>query len=211
MACKLISLQQAGIATEPDLDLLTTPAPIPTFDGAGTNSAKRPITDGVPTTKAASESGPEPISEPAPEPADLEPTLAPTQPTGNQSAANSAVEVAASPTENEPTSKSEPPEGLAAAVPGIDVPFRETYGDLVPRKEIDVVIVKKKAKSKLGLKLGGGADSGDFAKKYVYVLGVEGMAAETNIKKGDIVIEVNGDQSNFLAVSLKASEEALSG
>ena len=41
---------------------------------------------------------------------------------------------------------------------------RDSYGDLVPRKHVTVVLTKKKSKEKLGIKLGGGIDSGDVTK-----------------------------------------------
>ena len=54
---------------------------------------------------------------------------------------------------------------------GVEPSSRDPYGDLVPRKHLMVVLMKKKAKEKLGLRLGGGIDSGDYTRQHVYIRG----------------------------------------
>lgn len=97
---------------------------------------------------------------------------------------------------------------FAPSVDEVGAATRDTYGDLVPRKHVTVVLSKKKVKEKLGIKLAGGIDSGDFSKQHVYILGFDGKSKNANLRKGDIVSSINGNSAE--GESLKTVSHMLS-
>eukprot|EP00039_Didymoeca_costata_P007885 m.104836 g.104836 ORF g.104836 m.104836 type:complete len:1742 (-) comp13860_c1_seq2:37-5262(-) len=208
IACKLISLRQAKI--EPVAANLKKSSALPVF---GKEKEKKKMLDGV-------EGGDEPKPDVPPRTPSSQPVV-PTTPDSKRRVTFNlppekdedskpfekpppppppSTDTPKTPEKQvaPPSVKPSPnhwPDVSAVLVAGREAEGGEHYGDLIPRKMVDVTVRKKKAKEKLGLTLGGGKDSGDYTKRFIYVLGLaqDSLVSDCNLRKGDILSQINGE------------------
>jgi hypothetical protein len=77
------------------------------------------------------------------------------------------------------------------SVPRHKQPHFCRYGDLIPRKLVDATIHKVAAEDPIGISIGGGSDSGDPTKQFIFVVKIA-PTVEANIRRGDIIVQIDG-------------------
>jgi hypothetical protein len=187
VACKLIALRQAKV--EPVQANLAQPTPLPNFKAAE-EAAARAAAKAAHAAPTATTSSPAPL--PSLPPLPSTPTSTAKKPSLHDGLVGLGITAGAGAVPASPTGKASEESSM------------DHYGDLVPRKMVDVLLTKTSPTDKLCFTIAGGADCPDATKKFIYIVNFKGVP---QLRKGDILSQVNG--VNVEKATLQVAQDML--